>query len=106
MPRLPYSKHYTEFDNALKKVDENTSTGHKSTPSSSTSSTRTTSATSLEPTTAVAEWCHQMHLMQHRKYDWCEGCHPKVQLAPLKVPSQKVVQRQIRSRQEPTHAYQ
>lgn len=31
----------------------------------------------LEPSGPVAEWCHQMHIMQSRRYDWCAGCFPR-----------------------------
>ncbi|KIW42080.1 uncharacterized protein PV06_05664 [Exophiala oligosperma] len=79
------------------------STSAKSTPASSASSSRTCSAASLAPTEPVAEWAHQVHLMQNRRYDWCQGCHPKVSTA--QIPSQKILQKHFQNH-EPYHAYQ
>lgn len=45
----------------------------------STASSR--SSFDLEPTTPVAMWCHQMHIMQGRGYDWCQGCFPREKVA-------------------------
>jgi hypothetical protein len=44
-----------------------------------------------------------VHMMQARKYEWCQGCHPKV--STLQVPSQKVLH-QHRIMNQPSHAYE
>ncbi|ETN38557.1 uncharacterized protein HMPREF1541_06593 [Cyphellophora europaea CBS 101466] len=41
----------------------------------STCSSRT--SFDLDPSGPVAEWCHQMHIMQSRRYDWCQACYPR-----------------------------
>lgn len=81
-----------------KRVPSNTGSG-----SVSTSSSR--SSMNLEPTAPVAEWCHQMHMIQNRKYDWCNACHPKTIATPTIMPSERLMQ-QRRMSHEPTHAYQ
>jgi len=105
----PQQRYYADYERSLRQGVERPKTDRnyrsKSSPPSSNSSSRTSSATSLQPTSPVAEWCHQMHMIQQRKYDWCEGCHPKVQVSTLKVPSHKAMQAQ-RYSQEPSHAYQ
>ncbi|KIW72225.1 hypothetical protein PV04_00435 [Phialophora macrospora] len=95
-------RYYAEYERALEKAVERP----KSSPPSTTS-LRTSSATSLQPTSPVAEWCHQMHMIQNRKYQWCEGCYPRPAppTSTVKVPSQKVLQ-QSRRANEPGHAYQ
>ncbi|OAL31623.1 hypothetical protein AYO20_08166 [Fonsecaea nubica] len=97
------SRYYSDYERALEKASERP----KTSPPSSTTSSRTSSATSLQPTAPVAEWCHQMHLIQQRKYDWCASCYPKPPPAPssIRIPSQKVLQ-QSRMSNEPGHAYQ
>lgn len=81
----------------------------------STSSSRT--SFDLEPTSPVAEWCHQMHIMQHRRYDWCQACYPRpVQVAPepeaeevtmavIEARRAQMIERMRRER-EAAHAYQ
>ena len=71
-------------------------------PPVSTSSSR--SSLNLEPREDVAEWCHQMHMMQKRRYDWCNACYPSP-AAPLAVPSHRVMQ-SVRTSREESHAYQ
>jgi len=71
-------------------------------PPVSTSSSR--SSLNLEPREDVAEWCHQMHMMQKRRYDWCNACYPSP-TAPLAVPSHRVMQ-SVRLSREESHAYQ
>ncbi|EXJ76069.1 uncharacterized protein A1O5_00577 [Cladophialophora psammophila CBS 110553] len=99
----PSSRYYADYERALEKAVERP----RLSPPSSAPSSRTSSATSLQPTSPVAEWCHQMHLIQKRKYDWCTGCYPKPPPVPstVKIPSQKVLQ-QSRMGNEPGHAYQ
>ena len=58
----------------------------------------------LVPTNpVVAEWCHQMHIQQHRTYWWCTGCFSKSQ--PLHIPREQVL-RLGDSTYQPGHAYQ
>ena len=78
------------------------STTTTASPPVSTSSSR--SSLSLEPREDVAEWCHQMHMMQRRRYDWCHGCHPSP-AALSAVPSYRIMQN-VRSSREESHAYQ
>ncbi|KEF63205.1 uncharacterized protein A1O9_01182 [Exophiala aquamarina CBS 119918] len=99
-------RYYADYERTFRQpINKPSSDRSKSSPPTSNSSSRTSSSTSLQPTSPVAEWCHQMHMIQQRKYDWCDGCHPKVQVSTLKVPSQKAMQAQ-RYNQEPSHAYQ
>ncbi|KIX00489.1 uncharacterized protein Z518_10629 [Rhinocladiella mackenziei CBS 650.93] len=100
MPQANSSiRYYAEYEHTLRKAHERS----KSSPPSSASSSRTSSAVSLQPTSSVAEWCHQMHMIQSRKYEWCQGCHPKP--PTLNVPSEKIL-RQQRINHEPGHAYE
>ncbi|KAJ4506362.1 hypothetical protein HRR83_003095 [Exophiala dermatitidis] len=95
---------YADYEKSIQGTNERSKP--KSTNTSATSSaasSRTSSAVSLEPSAPVAEWCHQLHQIQNRQYEWCQGCYPKV--STLKVPSQKIL-RQQRTNHEPGHAYQ
>jgi hypothetical protein len=101
---------------------------HNRTNSSSTASTSSphsnpVSASSsrssfeLEPTSVVAEWCHQMHIMQSRRYDWCQACYPRavqqvaapteeeVTMAMIEARRAQMVER-LRREREAGHAYQ
>lgn len=81
----------------------------------STSSSRT--SFDLELTSPVAEWCHQMHVMQERRYDWCQACYPRpvqpaqqpeaeeVTMAMIEARRAQMVERMRRERQA-AHAYQ
>ena len=104
MSQSKYSKrYYAEYERGLAKAAQQP----KSTPPSSTNSSRTSSTTSLQPASPVAEWCHQIHMIQNKKYQWCEGCHPRPPPPPptTRLPSQKMIQRSKHA-SEPSHAYQ
>ncbi|KPI39532.1 uncharacterized protein AB675_3526 [Cyphellophora attinorum] len=55
-------------------LSSNNGAGTNSNPVSVASSR---SSFEIEPSGPVAEWCHQMHIMQARKYDWCSACFPR-----------------------------
>ncbi|KIW50889.1 hypothetical protein PV05_09667 [Exophiala xenobiotica] len=102
------NRYYSNYHQALQKAYEkprsskSTSTSSAS-ATSSASSSRTSSAVSLQPTEHIGEWAHQVHMIQNRKYEWCQGCHPRV--STLQVPSQKVLH-QHRIMNQPSHAYE
>ena len=82
------------------------------TASGTVSSSSSHSSMNLEPAPHVAEWCHQMHMIQNRKYEWCHGCHPRIVVTPPasvglsgNMSSEKMLQYQQR-RSEPTHCYE
>jgi hypothetical protein len=95
---------------------------HSSTPSQTTSGTSSnpvsnaSSRTSfdLEPSGPVAEWCHQMHIMQQRRYDWCQSCYPRPiahaasmseDMQADQLRTQRMAER-LRREREAGHAYQ
>ena len=96
-------EHYTPAPTPVEHKRSSSYTGSGSGPVSSSSSR---SSMNLEPAPHVAEWCHQMHMMQNRKYEWCNGCHPRVFVTPPNMPSEKVMQQIRRTGNEPSHAYQ
>jgi hypothetical protein len=93
MPRPQHQKHKPSHSSSSTTSSHQNhhhhpaNTHHHHSPSNSTSTSPTSSRSSsasnmnLEPAPHVAEWCHQMHLIQNKKYDWCHGCHPRVILA-------------------------
>lgn len=64
-------------------------------------------AQEIVPTSDVAEWAHQMHVLQGKSHWWCQGCFPKDVSEPLQIP--KAVERAITGRRvriaEPSHCY-
>jgi hypothetical protein len=92
------------------------SNGSSNTHSNPVSTASSRSSFELEPTSAVAEWCHQMHIMQRRRYDWCQACYPRpvqvaapteeeVTMAMVEARRAQMVERVRRERQA-AHAYQ
>ena len=95
------------------------SNGSSNTHSNPVSTASSRSSFELEPTGAVAEWCHQMHIMQRRRYDWCQACYPRpVQAAAPVAPSEEEVTmamvearraqmvERVRRERQAAHAYQ
>ncbi|KIV78298.1 hypothetical protein PV11_10027 [Exophiala sideris] len=100
------NRFYANYEQGLQNSSDRTYKPSKPSPLSSASSSRTTSAVSLQPlqpTEDIAEWAHGIHVIQNRKYEWCQSCHQKP--TTIQVPSEKILQ-QHRMNNQPGHAYQ
>lgn len=120
MASQPRQQPRVRFANDAQPVHHNrthSSTHSQSNGSSSNPVSNASSRTSfdLEPTGPVAEWCHQMHIMQQRRYDWCQSCYPRpVTVSPTaaideatmeQLRTQRMAER-LRREREAGHAYQ